>query len=206
MQVMTRLLSTLVFSLLLVSPLAAQDWQVLFDGKSLDGWKVAESPESIRLEDGCVVLNGKRAHLFWLGSDGKATFGNFEAEIVFQSAKGSNAGLFFHTKWQDKGWPLQGLECQINATHSDWRKTGSVYSFKDVKEAGHGDDEWVTMRLRVEGKTVKVWVNDKLHNEWTQPEDHPEKTKRLDGGTFALQAHDPDSVVKVKSLRVKPLP
>jgi hypothetical protein len=114
--------------------------------------------------------------------------------------------LFFHTAWQDQGWPQQGLECQINATHTDWRKTASVYSFQDVKESVHNDDEWVTMKLRVEGLNVKVWVNNKLVNDWTQPADHPQKAKRLGSGTFALQAHDPGSVVKVKSLRVKALP
>jgi Domain of Unknown Function (DUF1080) len=201
-----QLLKTLCLSAFLTLAASAQDWQVLFDGKSIDGWKAAENPDSIKLEDGCVVFSGKRAHLFWMGQDGKASFGNFEAEIVFQSAKGSNAGLFFHTAWQDKGWPQQGLECQINATHTDWRKTGSVYSFQDVKEPGHNDGEWVTMKLRVEGLNVKVWVNDKLVNDWTQPATHPEKTKRLGSGTFALQAHDPGSVVKVKSLRVKALP
>ncbi|HMP06088.1 MAG TPA: hypothetical protein PJ982_07045, partial [Lacipirellulaceae bacterium] len=33
----------------------ADGWYVLFDGKSLDGWRAAENPESFRVEDGVVV-------------------------------------------------------------------------------------------------------------------------------------------------------
>lgn len=201
-----RIIHTL-FLTLFVSIASAAEWQVLFDGTSLDGWKAAEeNPESVRLEDGVLVLNGERCHLFWVGEDGEASFKNFEAEVVFQTEENANGGLFFHTRWQPQGWPGYGLECQINATQGDWRKTGSIYSVKDVKEPGHKDGEWVTMKLRVEGDTVKVWIDGELHNEWTQTAEHTWKKKRLDSGTFAFQAHDPGSVVKVKSLRVKALP
>jgi hypothetical protein len=197
----------ILFLSAIVSIASAAEWQILFDGSSLDGWKAAEeNPESVRIEDGVLVLNGKRCHLFWMGEDGKASFKNFEAEVVFQTEEKANAGLFFHTEWQAAGWPGKGLECQMNATHGDWRKTGSIYAIKDVKEPGHADGKWVTMKLRVEGDVVKVWIDGKLHNEWTQTAEHTLKKKRLDSGTFAFQAHDPDSVVRVKSFKVKALP
>ena len=192
---------------LFVSITSAAEWQVLFDGSSLDGWKHAEeNQKSARIENGVLVLNGERCHLFWVGDDGKASFQNFEAEIVFQTEKNANSGLFFHTRWQAEDWPAYGLECQINATHEDERKTGSIYGVQDVKQPGHKDGEWVTIKLRVEGNQVKVWLNGKLHNEWTQTAAHTWKKKRIDSGTFALQAHDPESIVKIKSMKVKPLP
>ena len=48
----------------------------LFDGKSLDGWKVAEeNPQSWKVVDGQLVCEGPRCHLFY---DGKlAPFKNF---------------------------------------------------------------------------------------------------------------------------------
>lgn len=86
---------------LLVSIASAAEWQILFDGSSLDGWKHAEeNQKSARIEDGVLVLNGERCHLYWVGVDGKASFQNFEAEIVFQTEKNANSGLFFHTQWQ----------------------------------------------------------------------------------------------------------
>ena len=201
-----RLFQSLILSLLISVSASATDWQVLFDGSSMDGWKIAENEDSVKLEDGLMVLGGERAHVFWMGEDGKASFENFEAEVVFQTAESANAGLFFHTKWQEKGWPAWGLECQMNATHKDPRKTGSIYAIQDVDTPGHKDGEWVSMKLKVEGRNVKVWVNGELHNEWTQPEDHSWEKKRIKSGTFAFQAHDPGSVVKVKSFKVKPLP
>lgn len=203
---MMRISQTLLFALF-TAAVSAAEWQVLFDGTSLNGWKHAdENKESARLENGILILNGERCHLFWVGEDGKASFKNFEAEIVFQTEKNANSGLFFHTQWQAQDWPAYGLECQINATHGDWRKTGSIYGVQDMKKPGHEDGKWVTMKLRVEGNEVKVWLDNELQNEWTQTEKHTWKKKRIDSGTFALQAHDPDSIVRIKSFRVKTLP
>jgi hypothetical protein len=122
--------------------------------------------------------------------------------MTFENA---NGGLFFHADWQEKGWP-RALECQMNVSHQDHRKTGSIYAFGDIEAPGHQDGEWVTLRLKVVDQTVTVFVNGKQHNQWTQPDDHKLAKKRLREGTFALQAHDPDSRVKVRSLKVRRLP
>ena len=202
-----KILLTITTLLALSISAAAQDWQTLFKtGDELTHWKTAENVGSVRLEDGNIVLNGKRAHLFYMGKNGNASWKNFVVEVQFKTAKNANAGLFFHTKWQDKGWPQQGYEAQINATHKDPRKTGSIYSFKDCAKPGHQDNEWVTMNVKVEGKKATVTVNGKVTNQYTEPEDHKPATKRFGEGTFALQAHDPGSIVIVRSFRVKALP
>lgn len=186
---------------------SAESWEQLFKvGDDLSDWKVAENPDSVRIEDGYIVCNGKRAHAFYMPKSGEVpSWKNFEAEIQFMTTENANGGLFFHTEWKEEGWP-RALECQINATHQDPRKTGSIYAFGDIAEPGHNDGEWVTMLLRVEGQTCTVTVNGKQTNQWTQPEDHKFKLKRLREGTFALQAHDPGSLVKVRSLKVRRLP
>lgn len=207
MKAILRLPHLLIFGIFVsITSTTAAEWQVLFDGSSLDGWKHAEeNPESARVEDGLLILSGERCHLYWVGDDGQASFKDFEVELVFQTEQNANSGLFFHTRWQAEGWPGYGLECQINATHEDERKTGSIYGVQDVKEPGHKDGEWVTMKLRVEGDVAKVWLNGVLHNEWKQTAEHTWKKKRINSGTFALQAHDPGSVVRIKSMRAKAL-
>ncbi|MDX1679673.1 MAG: DUF1080 domain-containing protein [Akkermansiaceae bacterium] len=187
---------------------SAEEWQTLFKtGDDLKHWKAAENPESVKLNDeGNLVLNGERAHLFYMGADGEASWKNFEFEIQFKTSENANAGVFFHTTWQEKGWPGKGYEAQINATHKDPRKTGSIYAFKDVAEPGHKDEQWVTMTVKVVDNTATVSVNGEVTNEYTQPEDHKPAKKRFDEGTFALQAHDPGSVVVVRSFKVKRLP
>ena len=54
------------------SPLLAQEqdeWIEMFNGKDLSGWQVNENPESVYVEDGCLVTNGKRAHVFYVGAN-----------------------------------------------------------------------------------------------------------------------------------------
>src|SRR5687768_12170076 len=67
----------------------------LFDGKSLDGWKINENPESFKVEDGTIVANGERSHLFYVGDD--KPFKNFHLKIDVKTTPGSNSGIYFHT-------------------------------------------------------------------------------------------------------------
>ena len=177
----------------------------MFDGKSLDGWKVnTENPQTFSVEDGAIKVFGPRTHLFY-GKDGNAQFKDFEFECEVKTTPGSNSGIFFHTTYQDKGWPAYGYEAQVNATHKDWRKTGSVYGLKDLKEPGHKDNEWFTYNLKVEGKTVTISINGKVVNIYTEADDHTWKKKRINKGTIALQGHDPKSIVFFKNLRIRSL-
>ncbi len=180
-------------------------WASMFDGKTLEGWKVStENPDSFSVDGGTIKAFGPRAHLFF-GEDGNAKFKDFEFECEVKTTAGSNAGIFFHTAYQEAGWPDVGYEAQVNATHSDWRKTASVYSFQDVREAPHRDDEWFTYNIKVEGKKVTITIDGEVANEYTEPEDHGEKTKRLGEGTIGLQAHDPKSLVFFRNLRIRSL-
>ncbi len=200
-------ITLLVIFLSLGLSVHANEWEVLFDQSTgLKNWKVGENPESVRIEDNLLVLNGKRAHLFYMGEDGKASWKNFEAEVQFKTSKNANSGLFFHTQWQESDWPAFGLECQINVSHEDWRRTGSIFGLEDIRVPGHADGEWVTMVLRVENNTAIVSVNGKETNRWKQPDTHTWKKKRINQGTFAFQAHDPGSKVVVRSFRVRRLP
>lgn len=114
---------------------------------------------------------------------------------------GSNSGIFIHTQYQEEGWPAVGYEVQVNQTHTDWRKTGSVYAIQDVKEVFVKDNTWYTQHIIVRGKTITVKVNDKVINEYTEGENG-----RLTGGTIALQGHDPQSKVFYKNILIKVLP
>lgn len=204
-KMMQRTFVTMAAGLCFATASQAGEWVDMFDGKTLKGWKVnSENPDTFSVEDGAIKVFGKRTHLFY-GDDGNAKFKNFEFECETKTTKGSNAGIFFHTAFQDSGWPSVGYEAQVNATHSDWRKTASIYSFKDVKEAGHRDDEWFTYNIKVKGKTVTVMINGKVVNEYTEADDHGEKTKRLGEGTIALQGHDPKSLVYFRKLRIRKL-
>jgi hypothetical protein len=188
-------------------PKKAGKWVRLFDGKSLKGWKIAEPEKnSWKIENGVIVAHGERSHLYYVG-DAKP-FVNFELKIEAMTEPGSNGGIYFHTQWQETSWPKYGYEVQVNQTHTDWRKTGSLYSVQDVKEQFVKDNEWYTYHITVTGKHISIKVNDRVAVEWDEPADRqPGKdfTRILDKGTFALQAHDPKSIVRYRNIMARRL-
>lgn len=177
------------------------------DGKSFKGWKSAEeNKETWTLKDGAFVAHGPRCHLFYVGDD--KPFVNFELKLDVMTEPGSNGGIYFHTAYQPTGWPKAGFEVQVNQTHTDWKKTGSLYDVVNVKEQLMKDNEWYTYHIIVKDKHVTIKVNDKVAVEWDQPADRQagkDFARMLDKGTFALQAHDPKSIVSYKNIRVKRL-
>jgi hypothetical protein len=197
------------------SPLCAADkadtdgWITLFDGSSLDGWKASEHKESWKLEDGILICNGERSHLFYVGKE--APFKNFELKVEVKAAANSNSGIYFHTTYQEEGWPSKGFETQVNNTYKkDPKKTGSLYGVVNVTEQLVTDDTWWEQHVIVKGKRVIVRVNGKTTVDYTEPDDakpsEPNFDRLLGEGTFALQAHDPHSKVYYRSVKVKRLP
>jgi hypothetical protein len=184
-----------------------EGWISLFDGKSLAGWKASENTQSWSVVDGAIVCHGPRSHLFYVGSD--EPFVNFELRCDVMTTPGSNSGIYFHTQYQESGWPKYGYECQVNVSHRDPKKSGSLYAVVDVKDPPCKDNEWYTQHIIVQGRRIILKINDKVVVDYTQPEDKQpgsDFTRVLDRGTFALQAHDPESKVYFKNLRVKRLP
>jgi hypothetical protein len=185
-------------------------WIPLFDGTSLNGWQASENPSTFKVDSGMIIVHGPRAHLFYTGTLQRGDFKNFELKARLMTTPGSNSGLFFHTAYQQEGWPAKGYEVQVNQTHTDWRKTGSLYAVQDVKETYVKDNEWYTEHIIVQGKRITVKINDRTVVDYTEPDsvsqNIPLGGKRLSSGTFALQGHDPASKVYYKEVLVKPLP
>jgi hypothetical protein len=182
----------------------------LFDGKTLDGWRASDKPGTFSVENGAIVVNGPRSHLYYVGPVGNHNFKNFEWKADVMTTKGSNSGMYFHTEWQETGWPAKGYEVQVNSSHTDTIRTSSLYNIKNVTDSPSKDDEWFTQTVIVNGKNITIKVNDKVMVEYTEP-DNVERPadmagRKLSSGTFALQGHDPKSKVLYKNIMVKPLP
>ena len=191
-------------------------WITLFDGSSLDGWRASESKDTFQLLDGMLVAQGDRSHLFYVGEVNGGQFRNFELKVDVKTEPHSNGGVYFHTAYQESGWPDKGFEVQVNNTFKDPRKTGSLYGVSDVAESPARDGEWFTEHIIVQGRKITVKIDGETVIEWTQPGDWPGlidpaagqnfPLRKLDSGTFALQGHDPGSTVSYRNIRVKPLP
>jgi hypothetical protein len=212
-----------------------EGWVQLFNGKDLTGWKLPPEPggaiEKVvpvqkdgkvvayegklkkkdklvplwRVEDGVLIGSGPSSHLFSERGDYKDLHFRVEAMINDHG----NSGQYVHTKFEG-GFPT-GWEAQINATHGDPIKTGSLYpdsrqpGLRKIKElqvlkAAHEPNEWFTQEVICKGANITILVNGKKTVDWTDPK-HRFKT-----GHFALQQHDPGSMVKFRKIEVKELP
>ncbi|MBA3768756.1 MAG: DUF1080 domain-containing protein [Acidobacteria bacterium] len=214
---MKKVLGLCVVSLLLIASLGfsqtkkkSNGWVSIFDGKSLDGWKASENAATFKVENGAIVVDGPRAHLYYVGPVMDHNFKDFEFKADIMTMPGANSGMYFHTEYQDTGWPAKGYEVQVNNTHGDPRKTGSLYAIKDVNPAPAKDNEWFTQHIIVEGKRVRIMVNGKTTVDYTEPE-NAERPANMAGrlissGTIALQGHDPKSRILYKNIMVRALP
>lgn len=211
----TSITAYLIFLITLALPfhLLAQDdsenWKYLFDGETLNGWKASENPETFFIEDGMIVTHGDRSHLFYMGEDGDASFKDFEFTTDIKTMEGANSGIYFHTEYQEAGWPDKGYEAQINNTYTnDPRKTGSLYGVNDITEQIAEDDEWFTMKVKVEGDHITITVDGDEVVNYTEPENTVREDRAgrlLSSGTIALQGHDPESKVYFKNIRIRSL-
>ncbi len=209
----------------IAAPNAAAEagWTPLFNGKDFTGWKVSK-PESFKVENGAIAANGRASHAYYDGPFLGHTFRNFELKVDVMvkgnATGGSNGGVYILTEFEEKGgnvrasgdFPSKGFEIQVNNAYArDQVKTGSLYHVADITESPAKDDEWFTFHIVVKDRTITVKVNDRQTVAWTQPADWnggregPGRTVTAAGGTIALQAHDANSVVYYKNIRIKPL-
>ncbi|MCE9567095.1 MAG: DUF1080 domain-containing protein [Planctomycetes bacterium] len=164
-------------------------------GKEVTLWQV---------KDGMIVGGGPASHLF---SEIEAD--DFKYRVEAKINEKGNSGQYFRTKF-GPGFP-QGYEAQINATHGDQIRTGSLYpSFGKLsdddrkkilvlKDAPHKADEFFTQEVIAEGDHIQIFVNGKQTIDFVDP------NKTYTKGHFALQGHDPNSVMTFKKVEYKPL-
>jgi hypothetical protein len=194
----------------------SSEWIELFNGKDLSGWTAIENPGSFNVEDGLLVADGPRSHLFYTGGFNNGVFHNFELKAQVKTAPHSNSGIIFHTQKQDRGYLLRGYEVQINNSYEgdgdfrELKKTGSLYGIRNVYYPTVKDDEWFELSFKVVENRVTIFVNGTKVVDYIQPDDpwrpKNDKWQIFSSGLIALQCHDKNSKVYFKSIQVKPLP
>jgi hypothetical protein len=156
-----------------------------------------------QVKDGTIVGGGPASHLFT-----EIEADNFHYRVEAKINDKGNSGQYFRTKFEG-GFPA-GYEAQINATHGDWRRTGSLYpdgrtKLKDfekdicVKDAPHKPDEFFVQEVIADGNHIQIFVNGKKTVDFT------DANKTYTKGHFALQGHDPGSVMTFKKVEYKPI-
>ncbi len=190
---------------LVPSARGAEEWVSLFDGKTLSGWEKLDLPgkkSEWKVVDGVLAGTGEQSMLFSPRGDYK----NFRFRAELKIADKANSGMYFRTP--KEATFAKGYECQVNSSHTDPIRTGSIYTFVHVFKQHVAPDTWFWQEVEVadvnyRGKVVtriRVKVNDELLYEFL---DHQTSWKT---GHFAFQQHDPGSKVYIRKVEVMELP
>ncbi len=200
----SRLRFAALFVLSVATTAVAEEaaWISLFDGKTMEGWERVGNDRSVwEVQDG--VLSGSGPASMLVSTHGP--YKNFRCRAEIMINDGGNSGLYFRTTARP-GFS-DGYEAQIDSTHTDPIRTGSLYGFCHVYEQHVKPDTWFTYDLEVRDD---VWRGRKVTRIKIGIDGH-ELYEYLDfaltfkEGYFALQHHDPNSKVSVRKVLVMPL-
>ena len=186
-------------------PASEGEWVSLFDGKSIDGWSVVPLPNrktKWEVKDGAIEGSGEASMLYSPRGDYKNF--KFRAEVKIND-KG-NSGMYVRAPKEPTF--SKGYEIQVNSTHADPIKTGSLYTLVHLFKAPVPPDTWFTQEVEVadvnyRGQMVtkfRISVNGELLYEYL---DHDRLWR---SGHFAFQQHDPGSRVSIRKVEVMELP
>lgn len=185
---------------------AEGEWVSLFDGKSIEGWTALElagkGTSHWVVKDGVIEGSGAQSMLF----SPKGHYKNFRYRAELKINDNGNSGMYIRTP--KEATFTKGYEIQVNSTHRDPIKTGSVYTFVHVYKKLVPPDTFFTQEVEAvdkdyRGKVVthiKVSVNGEVLYEFL---DHNRSWKE---GHFAFQQHDPGSKVTIRKVEVMELP
>ncbi|MGI5471753.1 ThuA domain-containing protein [Streptomyces sp. CA-132043] len=187
-----------------------QGYTPLFDGTrtSLDGWKQA-GPGTFTLneDDGTLTSDGGMGMLWYAAKEQRGYSLKLDWKMASESGD-DNSGVYVGFPASDDPWSAvnNGYEIQIDATDTPDHTTGSVYGFQaaDTKArdaALNPPGEWNTYELRVQGERLKVFLNGRKINDFT----NQDPARSLRQGYIGIQNHGPDDKVSFRNIRIKPL-
>ena len=173
----------------------------IFNGKDLDGWeafdrngKQDDFSKNWVVKDGVIQGMGPASHLFVP----KGNYKDFIYRAEVKIADKANSGMYFRTA-KGPGFP-KGYEAQVNSTHTDPLRTGTLYNFVPVTKDLVAPDTWFTQEIEAVGNHIVIRVNGEKVVDFTDPKN------TFKEGFFAFQQHDPGSKVQIRKVEVKELP
>lgn len=181
---------------------ADPEWIPLFDGKSLEGWeKVGQDASVWEVKEGAIQGSGPASMLV----STKGPYKNFRYRAEIKINDKGNSGLYFRTT-RKPGFS-DGYEAQIDSTHRDPIRTGSLYGMCHVYRELVKPDTWFTYDLTVRddvwrGKPV---TRIKVTVDGTELYEYLDFAQTFKEGHFAFQQHDPGSRVSIRKVEVQPL-
>jgi hypothetical protein len=177
-----------------LSAFAADNWQPIFNGTTLEGWKANENPGSWTVKDGAIRGEGAASDLSY--TEQKCVNCEFKAEV--RVSPGGAGRMYARAAAAPGASP--GYQAQIDNSNADPVRTGSLYGSVKLHEQLVPDGVWFTEHVIVEGNHVTIFVNDR------QTADYTDENDTYTSGYLGFADVDPGSVVEFKDVMMKVLP
>ncbi|QDS95951.1 hypothetical protein FF011L_47530 [Roseimaritima multifibrata] len=170
-----------------------EGWVRLFDNQTLFGWQLTGSA-NWRVEDNRIVVDGGEKSFLVSTS----SWNDFELELEFKADEGASSGVFLRTPLYPESSKTDCYNIRIANDDANY-PTGSIALRKAVAELpaeATAADRWHRYKIRVEGNTVTVHLDDELACTY-------EDAAPLPAGHVSL-LHD-QGHVEFRDIRIRPL-
>ena len=170
----------------------------IFDGKTLDGWKMAGNGRFMIVESDAALQSEGGMGLLWYSEN---KYKNFIFKLEWKvSDEGDNSGVFVRFPDPDDNPNIavrEGYEIQIDDRAGDpIHQTGAIYDFvAPSKVVSKPPGQWNTMEIQVLSQSYTVIINGQKVTEFTG--------SRMTEGYVGLQAHDDKSKVSFRNILIK---
>ena len=189
---------------------AGEDWENLFDGKTLNGWIQRNGKAKYAVEDGMIVgttvLNTPNSFLCT-----EKNYTDFILELEFLVETGMNSGIQIRSNSfkHYKDYRVHGYQVEIDTSDRAWSagiydeaRRGWLFDLKDKPEAQKAfkQNQWNHYRIEAVGDRIRTWVNGVPAADL--------KDDMTSTGFIALQVHGSkhaDKKIKWRNIRIQDL-
>ncbi len=177
------------------------EWEVLFDGKTLNGWVQKNGKAKFEVKDGVIVgtsVKGEPNSFLCT----KKTYANFILEVEFWVDPRMNSGIQIRSNSipEYRNGRVHGYQVEIDPSPRAWTggiydeaRRGWLYDLRNNEAARKAfkQNEWNKLHIEAIGNTIRTWLNGVpcayLVDSMTRE------------GFIALQVHSrPESGIQVK--------
>ena len=174
-----------------VASLGAQDWEPLFNGKNLKGWKRLNGKAEYKIVDGAIVGVSKKGTPNTFLATTK-NYGDFILEFSFKVDDDLNSGVQLRSESRKdyNNGRVHGYQFEIDPSTRAW--SGGIYdaarrgwlyplTLNPSAKSAFRNNAWNSARIEAVGNSIRTWINGiPCANIWDD---------RTPEGFIALQVH-----------------
>lgn len=205
----------ILFLCLFSLPASGKDeWQSLFNGKDLQGWRVLNGSAEFKVEDGAIVgVSTLHTPNTFLASD--KLYGDFILEYEAQMERDLNSGVQIRSRSlpEYQNGRVHGYQIELDASLRAWSggiydeaRRGWLYNLEcnPTAKSAYQPEVWNKFRVEAFGNNIRVWLNGVAAADIVDDPTVPPS------GFIALQVHSIDNDqakagkrVRFRNLRIK---